>query len=181
MISSKAQNQQLSEKREGEHQQNRGESHVGSMKSMRIRVRRHQRLVDLLEEREVDICTLQEARIAHFTLRAFVEMAKRRGFQCSTSNLCHIQRQSPVSLRLREWWDGPVANFHSDCSCKESIRDQVCNARAFVVIGDCNLIPEEGVVSEALAKGCLELPETECERQQPARTRGRHIDHMPIN
>ena len=125
MISSKAQNQQLSEKREGEHQQNRGESHVGSMKSMRIAtlsvctlqgVRRHQRLVDLLQEREVDICTLQEARIAHFTLRAFVEMAKRRGFQCSTSifcvtskgsHQCHCVAGTWTTMAPEECWDDP--------------------------------------------------------------------------
>ena len=62
-----------------------------------------------------------------------------------------------------------LANLHGDGSCKASIRAQMChaletarrNARTLVVIGDYNLTPEEGAVSEALPKGWLELPETQ--------------------
>ena len=82
-----------------------------------------------------------------------------------------------------------LANLHGDGSCKASTRAQMChaletarrNARTLVVIGDFNLTPEEGAVSETLAKGWLELPETQQERQQPTRTHGRHIDYMLIS
>ena len=179
-------------------------------------VKRHQRLFDILQEQQVDICALQETRITDYAYPSFVQMAKRRGYSCNASQFynpakggrqCDCLTLSKVPMqRLKDSHEGArrmvlsaihrdgmqpllLANLHGDGSCKASIRAQMChaletarrNARTLVVIGDFNLTPEEGAVSEALAKGWLELPETQQERQQATRTHGRHIDYMLIS
>ena len=73
----------------GSDHQIRGELNTTAMKKLRIAtlndctlkgVKRHQRLFDILQEQQVDICALQETRMTDYAYPSFVQMAKRRGY-----------------------------------------------------------------------------------------------------
>ena len=117
-----------------------------------------------------DILTLSRHRFNQIAAEG------REGEDASLMTTHHLPRIGPILM----------TNIHGPPSDPEITKVIVHNSLAYAheigrpscIIGDFNLTPSEGVVTEAIANGWLELPESPEEQLRPTRPEGkRHIDY----